>query len=71
MQGIVKFFKHTYGFIVSENKEYFAHFSNIKSDGFRTLKSGQKVTFDVGLVEGNAKEQAINIVPLQNLNEVK
>jgi CspA family cold shock protein len=71
MQGIVKFFKHSYGFIVSENKEYFVHFSNIKTTGFRKLENGQKVTFDVGLVEGNSREQAINVVPLQTLNESK
>jgi CspA family cold shock protein len=48
-QGTVKWFNESkgFGFIQSESGEdVFVHFSAIKSDGFRTLKEGQRVTFD-------------------------
>jgi len=54
-QGTVKWFdsKKGYGFISEsesndEDKDYFVHFSEIKSDGFKTLNEGQKVSFDIG-----------------------
>ncbi len=43
--GTVKWFNETkgFGFIQQENgPDVFAHFSNIKADGFRTLAEGQK-----------------------------
>lgn len=42
-------------------KILFAHFSAIKMDGFKTLKQGQRVTFD--LKEGEKGKQADNIKP--------
>lgn len=38
-----------YGFITPDEKgeDLFAHFSAIKMDGFKSLKEGQRVTFDV------------------------
>ncbi len=54
-QGTVKWFdsKKGYGFISEsesndDDKDYFVHFSEIKSDGFKTLNEGQKVSFDIG-----------------------
>ncbi len=50
MNGTVKWFNDTkgFGFLQAETgEEVFVHFSAIKSDGFRSLKDGQKVTFDV------------------------
>ena len=48
--GHVKWFNNAkgYGFIVMEgsDRDYFAHFSSINMDGFRTLKAGQPVTFE-------------------------
>jgi len=48
--GHVKWFNNAkgYGFIVVEgsDKDYFAHFSSIKMEGFRTLKAGQPVVFE-------------------------
>ena len=51
--GTVKWFdtKKGYGFVadsVSDGKDYFVHFSEIQSDGFKTLEEGQKVTFEIG-----------------------
>ena len=52
-----------YGFITVDNgDEVFAHFSEIQSEGFKTLEEGQKVEFDI--TEGNRGPQASNIVKL-------
>ncbi|MGO3740309.1 cold shock domain-containing protein [Marinomonas foliarum] len=49
--GSVKWFNNAkgYGFIVSEdfNEDLFIHYSAINVEGYKTLKAGQAVTFDV------------------------
>jgi len=48
--GSVKWFdaKKGFGFIVSpEGKDVFVHFSVIESDGFRTLKDGEEVEYEL------------------------
>ena len=63
--GTVKWFNayKGYGFITVDNgDEVFAHFSEIQSEGFKTLEEGQKVEFDI--TEGNRGPQASNIVKL-------
>ena len=47
IQGIVKWFNSAkgFGFITAGDKEYFAHFSAILSEGYKTLEEGDKVTF--------------------------
>ncbi|MBM3344532.1 MAG: cold-shock protein [Betaproteobacteria bacterium] len=62
--GTVKWFNDAkgYGFITPDGggEDLFAHFSAIQSSGFKTLKEGQKVTFDI--TDGNkGKKQASNI----------
>ena len=63
--GTVKWFNDAngYGFITPDDggEDLFAHFSAIKMDGFKTLKQGQRVTFD--LKEGEKGKQADNIKP--------
>ena len=63
--GTVKWFNDAkgYGFITPDDggEDLFAHFSAIKMDGFKTLKPGQRVTFD--LKEGEKGKQADNIKP--------
>lgn len=63
--GTVKWFNDAkgYGFITPDDggEDLFAHFSVIKMDGFKTLKQGQRVTFD--LKEGEKGKQADNIKP--------
>ena len=62
-EGKVKWFdsKKGYGFVsnVSDDKDYFVHFSEIQTDGFKTLEEGQKVTFEIG--EGQKGEVAKNV----------
>jgi CspA family cold shock protein len=46
----VKWFNETkgYGFIEQDgDKDVFVHYSAIRMDGYRTLKEGQSVEFDV------------------------
>ena len=51
-EGKVKWFdsKKGYGFIsnISDDKDYFVHFSEIQSDSFKTLEEGQKIKFEIG-----------------------
>ena len=62
-RGTVKWFneKKGYGFITDEQgNDVFVHFSGIAMEGFKTLKDGQTVEFDV--TEGDKGLQAINVV---------
>ncbi|TDV41915.1 putative cold-shock DNA-binding protein [Pseudomonas graminis] len=49
--GKVKWFNNAkgYGFIVEDGKseDLFAHYSAITMDGYKTLKAGQPVQFDI------------------------
>lgn len=50
MTGKVKWFNDAkgFGFITGgDGKDYFVHFSEIQGGGFKTLKEGEAVTFDV------------------------
>jgi len=65
MLGTVKWFSNEkgYGFVIAEDgKEYFAHFTKIAMDGFKTLSQGQQVTFNI--VEGEKGPQADAITPV-------
>jgi CspA family cold shock protein len=63
--GHVKWFNNAkgYGFIVVDgsDRDYFAHFSSIKMEGFRTLKAGQPIVFEAHETPKGA--HAINIEP--------
>jgi len=66
MQGKVKWFNagKGYGFISADEtgKDYFVHFSAIQIDGFKTLKEGQNVSFDVEAdTRDSSKERAVNV----------
>ncbi|NQD36311.1 cold-shock protein [Permianibacter sp. IMCC34836] len=64
--GTVKWFNETkgFGFITPDGggEDLFAHFSAIQVQGFKVLREGQKVSFDV--VQGQKGKQASNIKPL-------
>ncbi|BAP88593.1 cold-shock DNA-binding domain-containing protein [Burkholderiales bacterium GJ-E10] len=63
--GTVKWFNDAkgYGFITPDDggEDLFAHFSAIQISGFKTLKEGQKVAFDI--IQGPKGKQASNITP--------
>lgn len=50
-QGTVKWFNNAkgFGFILPEGSDadVFVHYSVIEGEGFRTLKQGEKVIFDI------------------------
>ena len=61
--GTVKWFNESkgFGFITQDDggAAVFAHYSEIKGDGFKTLAEGDVVTYEV--VEGDKGPKAINI----------
>ena len=64
--GTVKWFndKKGYGFITPEDgaKDCFVHFSAIQTDGFKSLKEGQRVEFEI--VDGDKGPSAQNVTIL-------
>jgi CspA family cold shock protein len=64
--GTVKWFNDSkgFGFIEPEGggADVFAHFSAVQMDGFRTLKQGGRVSYD--LVQGPKGDLAQNIRPV-------
>lgn len=64
-QGTVKWFndKKGYGFIISDTgKDVFVHHSAIEGEGYKSLKEGEKVQFEI--VSGPKGEQATKVVKL-------
>lgn len=62
VSGTVKWFNDNkgFGFIEQEDgDDVFVHFSAIQSDGFRSLKEGQKVSMEVS--QGQKGLQAENV----------
>ncbi|XOV88580.1 MAG: cold shock domain-containing protein [Pseudomonadota bacterium] len=64
--GRVKWFNNAkgYGFILPEagDEDYFVHYSSIQMEGYKTLKAGQLVSYEI--LEGPKGSHAINITPL-------
>jgi len=72
LSGKVKWFNNAkgYGFIVADggDEDLFAHYSAIEMDGYKTLKAGQAVKFDI--LQGPKGLHAINIRALQTTADV-
>lgn len=65
--GTVKWFNNAkgYGFIVADDEgseDLFAHYSAIHMDGYKTLKAGQPVSFEI--TKGDKGLHAVNIAPV-------
>lgn len=63
-QGTVKWFNNAkgYGFLLCDDGnggDIFAHYSAIEMEGYKTLKAGQSVIFD--LIQGSKGVHAANI----------
>jgi cold shock protein len=63
--GTVKWFNDAkgYGFVANDDGsgDLFVHFSNIIGDGYKSLRDGEAVEFD--LSEGRKGPEAINVRP--------
>lgn len=63
ISGKVKWFNNAkgYGFILADGRDedLFAHFSAINMEGYKTLKAGQSVYFDI--IQGPKGLHAVNI----------
>lgn len=61
--GTVKWFNNAkgFGFILPEGggEDLFAHYSSIEMDGYKTLKAGQAVTFEI--IQGQKGMHATHI----------
>ena len=65
MTGIVKWFNDAkgYGFIQTEaGNDVFVHYSGITGGGYKSLREGQRVQFDV--VTERGRERAANVTAL-------
>ena len=62
-RGKVKWFNNTkgYGFLNldGDSEDYFVHYSSIEMDGYKSLKAGQTVSFEVHT--GEKGKNAVNV----------
>ena len=62
-KGTIKWFSDQkgYGFVSPEGgkKDVFVHYSALQGDGFKTLREGEQIEFDI--TDGPKGEQATNV----------
>ncbi len=66
LNGKVAWFNNAkgYGFLTHNGgPDVFVHFSSIQRDGYKSLKEGESVDFDI--VQGDKGPQADNVTPLR------
>lgn len=64
-KGKVKWFNNQkgYGFICNEEgKEIFVHYTGLNMEGYKTIKEGEEVEYEV--INGEKGPQAINVTRL-------
>ena len=61
--GVIIWFQNNkgYGYIARDNgeKDLFLHYSNIEMEGFKSVKPGQRVSFELG--ENHKGQQAVKV----------
>lgn len=68
--GEVRWFNNAkgYGFLGHDDgKDVFVHFSAIEGDGYKSLKEGERVSFDV--IQGEKGPQADNVKRVEKSGE--
>jgi CspA family cold shock protein len=69
--GVVKWFNNAkgFGFIESGDggDDIFVHYSEIRSDGYKTLRRGQAVNYEI--TQGPKGVQALNVSPVESASE--
>jgi CspA family cold shock protein len=65
-RGVVKWFDAAkgFGFVKPDDggEDVFVHYSEVQTEGYKTLDAGQQVEFDVG--QGKKGPQATNVRPI-------
>ena len=63
LKGTVRWFcpQKGYGFILVGGIDIFVHYTNIAGEGYRTLREGDNVIFDIER-DPNGKDRAVNVV---------
>jgi CspA family cold shock protein len=65
-EGTVRWFNNAkgYGFLGrDQGPDVFVHFSSIQKDGYKTLKEGESVQYDI--IQGEKGPQADQVTPLK------
>lgn len=61
-RGVIRFFNDLkgYGFIDSDTSDpIYVHHSSIRTNGYKSLREGEEVWFDV--IEGHSGAEAVNV----------
>lgn len=69
MQGKVKFFIKAkgWGFITSDSKDYFVHYSQLQMKGHKWLNPQDIVDFEISDPDEKGRMQAVNVKPVLTL----
>lgn len=64
VRGTVKWFNESkgFGFIESNGKDYFVHFSAIQGNGFKTLPEGANVMFKTSQGQKGPQAEEVEVI---------